>query len=49
MEGYLHEEVGPKAFEGKGKEWMDKEVDRLMKRRNGIVEKGEGKCPAVAF
>jgi hypothetical protein len=49
MEGYVHDEVGPKGFEGKGKEWMDQEVDRIMKRRKGIVEKGGGKCPVVSL
>jgi hypothetical protein len=39
MEGYVHEEVGPRAFEGKGKDWMDKEVRRIMERRKEIVEK----------
>lgn len=51
MEGYVHEEVGPKGFEGKGKEWMDREVKRIMERRKEIVEKGKvmGNGSGVAF
>ena len=49
MEGYLYEEVGPVAFEGKGKDKMDEEVKELMARGKLLKETGSsGGCPIAA-
>jgi hypothetical protein len=45
MRGYLFEELGPKAFEGKGKEDLDRETERLIERGKWIKENGMDGCP----
>ena len=46
MEGYVYEEVGPKNFEGKGREKMEKEVESIMARGKWLKESGSsGGCP----
>ena len=49
MEGYLYEEVGPRQFEGKGKDVMDEEVVELLTRGKLLKEtKSSGGCPMSA-
>jgi hypothetical protein len=45
MRGYLSEELGPKAFEGKGKKDIDRETERLIERGKWIKENGTDGCP----
>ena len=46
MEGYDHDQIGPKIFEGKGKDAVDVETARLLERGNILYEtKSSGGCP----
>lgn len=47
MEGYLHEDCGPQSLEGKGREEMARDVERIMRMGRERVEK-RGGCP-MAF
>jgi len=50
MEGYLYEECGPKSFERKGTEKMEKEVTELLARGKLLKETGSsGGCPLAAL
>jgi len=46
MQGYLHEECGPPALEGKGREAMARDVERIMKL--GKERRERGGCPMAA-
>jgi hypothetical protein len=47
MQGYLHEECGPPALEGKGREAMARDVERIMKL--GKERRERGGCPMAAW
>jgi hypothetical protein len=50
MEGYSYEEVGPKQFEGIGKDQMDVVINELLARGKILKETGSsGGCPLAAF
>jgi hypothetical protein len=38
MEGYDHDQMGPKIFEGKGKDAVDAETARLLERGKVLKE-----------
>jgi len=49
MEGYAYEEVGPKRFEGKGRDKMEVNVAELIERGVLLKKTGSsGGCP-IAF
>jgi hypothetical protein len=49
MEGYTYEEVGPKIFEGKGKDVLEKEAAGIIERGKLLKKlKSSGGCP-LAF
>ena len=49
MEGYAYEEIGPKVFEGKGKDKMEANVSELVERGKLLKKTGSGGGCPIAF